>query len=140
MNWGKSIVLAFVVFAGFVGFMAYKMATAKVDLVRSNYYQSELDYEKQIARVKNAKPFQDSIINYSIAQESIKVEFPKTITKGEVNFYRSSDNALDFNVPVSNSQIVEQNTSKMKKGNWKVQAIWSDGSQEYFVENEYNIQ
>ena len=48
MNWGKSIILAFVVFTSFVGVLAYKMATAKVDLVRPNYYQTELDYQKSM--------------------------------------------------------------------------------------------
>ena len=79
MNWGKSIVLAFVLFAGFVGFMAYNMATAKVDLVQANYYQTEIDYEKQISRIKNAKPFKDSIIKYLPAEKTINVVFPETV-------------------------------------------------------------
>ena len=51
MNWGKAIVLTFVLFAGFIGFMVFWMHRERVDLVRDDYCQTEVVYQKQIDRM-----------------------------------------------------------------------------------------
>jgi hypothetical protein len=51
-NWGGAIVLSFVVFAGFIGTMVYRMISQRVDLVADNYYQEEV-YQKQIERIQH---------------------------------------------------------------------------------------
>jgi nitrogen fixation protein FixH len=138
MNWGKSILLAFILFISFVGYLAYKMATSKVDLVRSNYYQNELEYQKQIEKIKNSKQFNPKdIMNYSAENEEFTMNFPHQVKSGEVNFYRSSDNNLDVKFPIKNTKTFNYSTKNLKHGHWKVQVNWTDGALDYFVENEF---
>ncbi len=140
MNWGKSIIVVFILFNGFVGYLAYKMATSKVDLVRPNYYQTELEYQKQIDKIKNSKQFKPKdIMNYSIENEEFIMNFPHQVKSGEVNFYRSSDNNLDLKFPIKNTKTFKYSTQDLKAGHWKVFANWTDGTLDYFVENEIII-
>ena len=140
MNWGKSIILAFVVFTSFVGVLAYKMATAKVDLVRPNYYQTELDYQKQIDRIKNSTAHAAAqIIHFSKESNRLTIDFPHLIEEGEVNFYRSSDKNMDVKVQIQSTQLFYYSTAKLKSGKWKVQATWAFKGLEYFVEEEIII-
>jgi hypothetical protein len=140
MNWGKSIVLSFVLFASFVGILAYKMATAKVDLVQADYYQKEIDYQNQINRLNNAQNLKTQIsMMYLPSNQLLRIGFPTAVVKGEVNFFRTSDKELDFKVPVLKQSLFEFSTKKLQKGIWKIQAIWNDGTREYFVEKEITI-
>ncbi len=140
MNWGKSIVLCFILFASFVGIMAYKMATAKVDLVRKDYYQKEIEYQEHINRVSNSSIFKNNkIMTYLPEIQAFRIGFPTPVSKGEVTFFRPSDKALDFSVPINKVSLFNYSTEALKKGHWKVQATWSDGALEYYLEDEFTI-
>ena len=140
MNWGKSIVLSFVVFASFIGTMAYKMATAKVDLVRTNYYQKEIEFQQQIDRVNNSVTFKNAhIMTYSPENQVLRIGFPTPVSKGEVTFFRPSDKGLDFTIPIQKTTTFDYSTKKMSKGYWKVQVTWTDGRREYYLEDELMI-
>lgn len=138
MNWGKSIVLSFILFMSFTGYLAYKMATSKVDLVRSNYYQTELEYQKHIDKIKNSRQFKtNKIMNYSPENEELIISFPHQVKSGEVIFYRSSDNNLDLKIPIKNTKTFNYSTKNLQHGHWKVQINWTDGALDYFVENDF---
>jgi nitrogen fixation protein FixH len=140
MNWGKSIVLCFILFATFVGTMAYKMATAKMDLVQKNYYQSELDFQKHINQVTNAKVYKTmKIMTYQPENQALRIGFPTPVSKGEVTFFRPSDKTLDFTVPIYRTSLFQYSTENLSKGRWKVQANWTDGALQYFLEDEFTI-
>jgi hypothetical protein len=141
MNWGKSIVLCFVLFATFVGIMAYKMATAKVDLVQKDYYQKEIDYQNHINKVNNSSAFKTiKTMTYLPEMQALRIGFPTPVSKGEVTFFRPSDKGLDFTVPINKISLFNYSTEKLKKGRWKVQVTWSDGHWEYYLEDEFTIQ
>jgi nitrogen fixation protein FixH len=140
MNWGKSIVLCFVFFAAFVGTMAYKMATAKVDLVQKNYYQKEIDYQNQINRIKNYSALKtNKTMTYLPEVQALRIGFPTHVSKGEITFFRPSDKGLDFTVPIQRISLFTYSTKLLSKGRWKVQATWSDGVLEYFLEDEFTV-
>jgi nitrogen fixation protein FixH len=140
MNWGKSIVICFVLFATFVGTMAYKMATAKVDLVRKDYYQKEIDYQKQINRLRNSSDFKHKkTMTYLPENHLLRIGFPTPVNKGEVLFFRPSDKGLDFTVPINKISLFNYSTEKLQKGRWKVQVTWTDGALEYYLEDEFTI-
>jgi nitrogen fixation protein FixH len=141
MNWGKSIVLCFVLFATFVGTMAYKMATSKVDLVQKDYYQKEIDYQNHINKVSNSSAFKTiKTMTYLPEMQALRIGFPTPVSKGEVTFFRPSDKGLDFTIPINKISLFNYSTEKLKKGRWKVQVTWSDGHWEYYLEDEFTIQ
>lgn len=140
MNWGKSIVLSFVLFASFVGFMSYKMATTKIDLVQKNYYQNEIDYQKHINQVNNSAAFKTiKTMTYLPELQALRIGFPTPVRKGEVTFFRPSDKRLDFTIPIKQISLFTYSTKLLQKGRWKVQATWYDGALEYYLEDEFTI-
>jgi nitrogen fixation protein FixH len=140
MNWEKSIVLCFVLFATFVGIMAYKMATAKVDLVQKNYYQKEIEFQKHINQVNNSSDFKSTkIMTYLPENQVLRIGFPTAVSKGEVLFFRPSDKTLDFTIPIQRISLFNYSTKLLQKGRWKVQVTWSDGRLEYYFEDEFTI-
>lgn len=97
MNWGKSIVLAFVIFIGFIMYIVIRSAQESVDLVSEDYYNEELKYQDVIDAEINTLPFKDSIRIEQIAQ-TIEMEFPDEIivdAEGEIYFFRPNDIKLD---------------------------------------------
>ncbi len=82
MNWGKSIVLVFIVFAGFIGAMIYQMCRQRIDLVRDDYYQSEIAYQQQINRLTNASQKKPLSMTYQPDTQQLAVALPATLRRG----------------------------------------------------------
>ena len=53
MNWGKWIIVSFVLFAAFIGILVVICVRQDISLVSKNYYQEELAYQQQIDRMNN---------------------------------------------------------------------------------------
>jgi len=143
MNWGKSIVLTFILFAGFIGTMVFWMTRQRVDLVRDDYYQTELEYQQQINRLNNtARQGQTAPMTYEPSRQEVAVVLPQTLRKGEITFYRPADRREDFKLVIPDQHGTRQviSTERLSKGYWKVQLTWSDGRLEYFTEKEIFVQ
>ncbi|UHG93545.1 FixH family protein [Spirosoma oryzicola] len=138
MNWGKTIILVFVLFAGFIGTMVYRMTRERVDLVSDNYYQNEIDYQQHIDRVTNARTNDSVTMTYQADLERVVVVLPSDLRKGEINFYRPSDRQQDFRVAIPARHAIRQiiSTKDLDKGIWRVQFTWSDGQREYYKEEQ----
>ncbi len=143
MNWGKAIVLTFVLFAGFIGTLVYQMSRQQVDLVREDYYQDEIAYQKHIDRVENTTRFNQSIaMTYLADSQQVAFVLPASLRQGSITFYRPGDRKQDFRVPVSNSSALPKNrrevvsTRQLARGHWRVQFTWTDGQREYYTEDE----
>ena len=140
MNWGKSIVLCFIIFAGFICTMVYKMATTNVDLVNKDYYKNEINYQSQINKRKNSSNLNiNNAMTYSSENQTLRIGFPTNVNDGSVTFFRPSDKRLDFTVPVKKQPIFNYSTEKLEKGKWKIQATWTDGIREYYLEDEFVV-
>lgn len=139
-NWGTGIVLfiiGFVLMNLVFGFIAMN---TKVDLVRTDYYESELLYQQVIDKKKNYKnltvpPTAD------IAQNIFRFDYTgntKNIS-GTVHFYRPSDSNLDqkysFSLPGIESTSIK--IGKLKKGFWKADIEFTDGETSYFMQKEF---
>jgi hypothetical protein len=138
MNWGKSIVLVFIVFAGFIGTLVYKMTRQHVDLVRDDYYQTEMTYQQQIDRVTNASRQSPVAMKYVASQHKLTIALPKMLRTGDVRFYRPSDRKLDFTVPIAAQHTDQQqlSTAELARGFWRVQLTWTDGQRDYYTEQD----
>ena len=142
LNWGYSIIIVFVLFAGFIGTMVYFMTVEKIDLVREDYYQKELEFQTQIKKLSNTVNLKTKIIMTYLPESSeLNIVFPTRVINGEVKFFRPSDKKMDINIPLKflKENPLHLSTQKLNKGYWKVQVIWTDGSKEYFSEQELFI-
>jgi hypothetical protein len=59
MNWGKGITIFMVAFMAFIGSMVYYAFTKNADLVEEDYYENELNYDKN----------KESKSNYDVMEE-----------------------------------------------------------------------
>lgn len=147
MNWGKAIPLVFILFAGFIGTMVFRMSSQRVDLVRDDYYQDELAYQQHIDRVSNAhntRPDQSNsaiTMTYQSHQQQVVFALPDSLRKGQITFYRPADRRQDFQVPMLGGHATRQvvSTEKLSKGHWRVQFSWSDGRRDYYKEEQLFI-
>ncbi|MVM38575.1 nitrogen fixation protein FixH [Spirosoma sp. HMF3257] len=141
MNWGKSIILVFVLFAGFIGTMVYQMTRERIDLVSENYYQNEIEYQQHIDRVSNARLNSATTMTYQADQQQVVFVLPSALQKGEITFYRPGDSKQDFRVTITAQHPIRQviPTKSLEKGNWRVQFTWSDGQREYYKEEQIFI-
>ncbi|GAB3986573.1 hypothetical protein GCM10028807_04290 [Spirosoma daeguense] len=139
MNWGKAIMLVFVLFMSFIGTLVYRMTRQHVDLVSDNYYQNEIDFQKHIDRVNNARHNSSATMTYHSDQQQVVVALPSNLRKGEITFYRPGDRSQDFRVAIPlnhpNRQVIS--TQSLAKGNWRIQFSWSDGQREYYQEEQF---
>ncbi|GAB3799606.1 hypothetical protein GCM10028819_23310 [Spirosoma humi] len=147
MNWGKAIPLFFILFAGFIGTMVFRMSRQRVDLVRDDYYQDELSYQQHIDQVSNARntgPDQSNssvTMTYQSHQQQVVFALPDSLRKGQILFYRPADRRQDFQVPMLAGPATRQviSTKKLSKGHWRVQFSWSDGRRDYYKEEQLFI-
>jgi hypothetical protein len=148
MNWGTKIVLSFVLFAGFVFTLVYKMLTSGNDLVAKEYYRSGKQVNAELKLRDSSSVLQNafSIDVLSEGQESIVLKFKNAGLKPEGNVVLtclSSDKAdqKETLALVSNGseQLQTIRLKKFEAGNWLCEIRGNQGSQDFVVKSEFRI-
>lgn len=142
LHWGNGITIFIISFMGFIGFMVYKATTTHSDLVATDYYQQEIDFQAQINATKNTialtkKP------KFSLEKNEIILTLPTGETnnlKGTVTFYRNENAQLDI---IENLQLTEGkqgfSTESMIPGVYNVKMHWTNHSTPYFFETQITL-
>ncbi|GAB4044124.1 FixH family protein [Spirosoma jeollabukense] len=137
MNWGKSIVLVFILFAGFIGTMVFLMTRQHIDLVRDDYYQDEIAYQQHIDRLaRTARLPQAPSLRIDSVRQELDLRMPVGWQQGTLTFYRPSNRQEDQRIILSPGQQ-RVSTARLGKGLWRAQLNWSAGGQSYFHEQTF---
>lgn len=146
LDWGKSIVLAMVLFIGFIMFMVITMTTEKKydhDLVVEEYYKKEMTINDKLEKIKNGKQFEEDI-KFEANQKGLLLSFPeglKDLKAAKVYAYRASDKDLDFSTTVSPNKNREALVQKnLARGPWEFTLAFSVNNKEYLVKKVISIQ
>jgi hypothetical protein len=141
MNWGNSIVLAFILFAAFIFTLVGICVNQEVSLVSENYYQQEIEFDQQIQRLANTNDLKDKPdINYSSSDTTLSIKFPDSIlakdVRGTIQMFRPSDAHLDvaYNLTLDPSGFQKVDLSSLRKGLWTCKFNWIYQGKEYFAE------
>ncbi len=146
LNWGTSIVIAFVLFIGFIMFMVVQMMSSKElehDLVVESYYQKELTFQDDLDSAQNAADLENQV-NVEVISQGVQIIFPSDFDfsqiQGEIYLYRPSDKALDFTVQLhlENGEYVVPR-SLIKDGIWEVNLKFTHKGEEYFIQKKIRI-
>lgn len=143
MNWGYRIVIAYLLFVGILGVLAFKSFRSKVNLVAPDYYKQELAYQQQIDKIKNAASLEHPLtIELLSEQRLLIVRFPSSQVglRGKVTLYRPSNSDLDRTWKLQPDQENRQFISlkDMADGLWKVKVEWeANGKSFYQQKNIY---
>ena len=144
--WPYAIVAVFVLFAAYIGFMVYRAMQTDVNLVSADYYQQELAHQQRMDAVARTAALPTPVgLRHEAATQRLTLELPAALAgpavRGQLHFFRPSDKALDFTLPLQSAADGQQvmSTSKMAPGLWRVQLDFTAGGRAYFLEQDLTL-
>jgi hypothetical protein len=141
MNFGKWIVVSFVLFAIFIATLVALCLREDVSLVSKDYYKEEIAYQQQLERLHNTAQLSKKPDVKFIERVGLKVVWgpDAKIDKGELKLFCPSDVKRDkqFILNSSNEQIFQ--AEHLRRGLYKIKLLWSMGGKEYYFEQEIFI-
>lgn len=137
MNFGKAIVLSFVLFALFIGTLVYFCVREDVSLVSSEYYKDELAYQQKLDKINNAQTLaQQPVISGQKGKVSVVFGSMDRIERGELNVVRPSNARLDQKFEIVPSQGISNVfvLSRWEPGLYRASVTWTMGGKDYYFE------
>ncbi len=141
MNWGKSIVLVYVVFAAIMaGMVTICMKQDDLHLVVENYYEEEIKYQQHIDKVHNAEALTHEVLVYDAQMKIVDLHLPVGAV-GTLNFFRPSDARLDQKMVIIITDLTSNavDVKDLKPGYWRVKLTWTEAGEDYYKEEKINI-
>lgn len=143
MNWGNKLVVVFIVFGAFIGYLVYSAVTTKYDLVSKDYYKDELRYQDKINSQNNASKI--SGVKIEQDAEAVIIHLPQEqkglAISGDVFFYCITDELKDYHttlqVDSTNRQIVMKKS--LQKAAYNVKINWQQGKETFYFEEKLLI-
>ena len=143
MNWGKKILIVYIVFMAGIVFMVFKSSTQKTDLVTTDYYAKELKYQDKIDEMNRVQALSAGV-EAVIKDNALIIQFPKDFAGkklvGEAILYCPSDEKKDlknnFSVQDEPVKIIIPATNK---GLHELHLSWQDGGITYYFEKKIFI-
>lgn len=143
-NWGTGIVIFIGLFMTFMITLVYKCTEQTVDLVSADYYDKEIQFQKQINRINNSAALESQIV-VTAENGVVNVQFPEVFKDikllGNITFFKPDNAANDFEVPINlNGELLQSIPSaKLASGRWNVKVNYNDGDKEYYAEEKINL-
>lgn len=138
IGWGMGIVIAFIVFIGFIMYFVFNMIMNKKydhDFVTENYYEKELAYQQSKNSIE-ATHASGMAVEIVPSKEGVTLVFPEKVAEnqivGTVSFYRPSDQNRDFKIPLQlkeNKMLIP--ISVLELGRWNVEVNYVFDQKEY---------
>ena len=137
MNFGKWIVVAFILFAGFIATLVTVCVRQDIPLVTKEYYSEELRYQDQIERLQNAEALSDKPV-ISVSGNEIVLDYILLpgIEQGKLKLFRPSDPALDqdFTLASGSSTVQSFPIRNPGRGLYRAQLTWTQDGKEFYLE------
>lgn len=140
-NWGTGIAIFVGIFILFILTFVYKCTQQNIDLVSTNYYDQEIQYQKQINRLSNSSDLQTKVA-VVVGIGVVTIQFPDTFENskliGKIAFFKPDNAANDFEVTLKlNEKLTQQiSTEKLPSGRWNIKISYVDGVKEYYSEEK----
>ena len=143
ISWGTAIVMAIVSFIAFIMYFVVTMITDdnySHDLVVEEYYKTELSFEEQLDKTRNATKLSENI-NLKKTDEGLVVTFPAELIAskitGNVFIYRPSNKQLDSEIPLSlsSNQLLVPD-KRLIGGRWNIIVDWEYQGEEFYFKED----
>lgn len=140
MNWGNKIVIAFICFAAFIGYMVVKAFQEDFDLVAEDYYAQEINYQQKLNKLSNAAEGNKEVIVKQVG-EVIELTFPEQAT-GEIHFYHPSRKIFDrkYAIDLSKENVHSVMKSELVPGSYRVNITWNSDQKDFYQQSSIYIQ
>lgn len=122
--WPYAIVLYFIVFIGAIAAWIVFATHNDQELVRKDYYDQEILFQKEIDNRARAAALNVKI-SYDAIEQSVRIDLPSQVSQGTVYFYRAAHAKLDREFPlVLNDGVQSIDVRNFERGLWKVRLHW----------------
>jgi len=141
MNWGKGLTIAIIAFMSFILYMVITLITkGNADLVSEDYYQKEIEYEKEITALKNSENATEKV-TINDKGEFIVFQFPTTkeIDNIEIHLLRPNNDKADLTFSEKDTKNVMIEKKKLEKGIYKASIKYDSEGQTFLQKEELNI-
>lgn len=139
MNWGKGIILIYVLFVAGIAYLVYGATQTTFELVEDNYYEKELAFQNQINWTKNAidqkmnveihESESGIILSVSSNDSNVSSEF----TAATAWFYNAADKSKDRHIALGKSTlgkwIIDE---EIPQGHFEVKLKWNNSTRDTF--------
>jgi len=136
--WPYAITIYFVNFAAFIATFITWAVRQNMDLVREDYYNEEILFQKQLDTMNRTHAFaKDVAIRYDDTARAITIQLPAEhhAISGSVHLYRPSDAKLDRELKLVPSNGLQRiDTAKLQPGLWKVRVQWTANGEEFYFD------
>lgn len=143
MNWGYRLMTAFIAFALMIGYLVYRAVNTNFELVKADYYNDELAYQKVIDGRNKANAL-STLPLLSQDGSTVALQMPdemksKNVT-GKIWFYCAYDEKKDRKAPL---QIDEHGLQLfdnfLTAGNYTVKIDWDADGENYYTERSLTV-
>jgi hypothetical protein len=139
--WPHAIIVWFVIFASALAAWISYAVRQDMDLVRPDYYEEEIRFQKQLDRLNRTAAVRNQIaLGYNAARGEVTLRLPLAHLDprpgGRVHFYRPANAALDADFPlaVDAAGLQRIDVRSLRSGHWKVRVQWNASGQDYSFE------
>lgn len=143
LHWGHGLAIALGCFILFILFLilVFPMGKQNAEMISSNYYEEELQYQDIIDAKKNASLLEQQPV-YKATSEGMMISFPANIKVDEdkVNFvlFRTEDSNLDVKKEVGLQHNVFLIPKKvLSPGSYTLKLKWTSNKKPYQI--DYDI-
>lgn len=143
ISWPTGIIIAILAFVIFILFFVFRvtfMAEYDHHLVSEDYYQDELNYQKEIDKLNNAAVLKEDVTLLKV-KNGLLIQFPSQFDPsqitGMISFKRMSNDKLDFQYPInlkSNKYLISDTI--LVDGRWDVKIEWTLNNTTYLFKKK----
>lgn len=131
LNWGVGLVIGMSLFIVFILYFVLRITFEdqySLDLVAEQYFEKELEFQKEIDAEQNAKTYNYNLTAHKSSRGYL-LSFPEDLDVGQITgnifFYRPSDKSFDFQetLKMSGNKFLIPG-DKLDDGRWDIKVLW----------------
>jgi len=138
-NWGTKLLIAIILFMGFILGLVFMSTRHEISLVEKDYYPKGLKYQQRINEIKNAMPYISDFI-FSQSPEEVVISMPKiNPDTGTIVFFRPSGNQFDrtYQITPDSTFLMHIPLTEFTRGKYIVKVFWRDFEKGYYIEKPF---
>ena len=136
------IISVFALFMTFILQFVYRSMQSDIQLVSTNYYQQEIEYQTHIDKLNRSSAIKEAT-NFDFSNQLYTIQLPNYITQasGNIYVYNSVDAQLDFEIPFTFTENMPLtfSTTAMQPGVWTVKVDFESDKETYYLERKVVI-
>lgn len=142
MSWGNRILLVIIVFVVLMGYLVYNSVNTRYELVSTEYYKDELNFQQLIDGSKKAQEL-SSPASLTNSSELVTLQLPTEMKgqalKGNLHFYCPTDQTKDVHITLAADTSAKQviGLDKILPGNYQVKISWEANGIFYYSEQNW---